>query len=173
MSYGMGQPVMPMSSSLDWGLYNQRNTHGIIGTVRYNKIFGYTPYSGAYFMNTDTTTISGRRFLKPYDGFASTLRFAKVSGVIRYNTQVKCESDKYDPNDLGYLQAPNEVNYSGSISYNQFKPTRNFLNYNYTISFRQNYLFKPYRYSLTEVSARGFWLIQEFLGCKSSCFSAT
>jgi len=157
-------------TSLDWGLYNQRNTHGIIGTVRYNKIFGYTPYSGTYFMNTDTTTIGGRRFLKPYDGFASTLRFAKVSGVIRYSTQVNIESDKYDPNDLGYLQAPNEVNYSANVSYNQFKPTRNFLNYNYTFTLRQNYLFKPYRYSLTEISARGFWLFKNFWDVRVAAF---
>jgi len=149
-------------SSLDWALYNQRNTHALIGTVRYNKIFGYTPYSSAYFMNTDTVTIHGRRYLKPYDGFASTLRFAKVSGNIRYNAQVNIESDKYDPNDLGYIQAPNEVNYRAGISYHQFKPTRNFLNYNYSLNVQHNYLYKPYKHAMTEVSLSGFWLFKNF-----------
>ncbi len=149
-------------SALDWALYNQKSTHAFSGTARYSKTFGYRPYRGSYFFNTDTVTLAGRRYLNPYDGFAGRLRFAKVGGKIRYGMQVNIESATYDANDLGYLQAPNEVVYSGNISYNQLQPTDKFITYNYGLSVRQQYLFKPYAYSQTLIQANAFWVFKNF-----------
>ena len=147
-------------TALDWALYQKENTYVVSGTARYSKTFGYRPYSSAYFMNTDTTTIGGRRYLKPYDGFTTRLRLAKVSGAWQYSVQGQIESDKYDPNDLGYLQAPNEVVYTGNVSYNQFQPTKNFLNYSYNLNVNYNWLYKPYAFNSFEVVASGFWLFK-------------
>lgn len=147
-------------SALDWALYGKENTYLLSGTARYSKTFGYRPYSSSYFMNTDTTTLGGRRYLKPYDGFTSKLRLAKVSGNIQYALSGTVESDKYDPNDLGYLQAPNKVIYAGAISYNQFQPTRRFNNYSYSLNVNYNWLYKPYAFNSLEIAAQGFWLFK-------------
>ena len=149
-------------AALDWALFNKKSTHAVSGTARYSKTFGYRPYRSAYFFNTDTTTINGRRFLNPYDGFATRLRFAKVSGKVRYNAQVNVESDKFDPNDLGFIQAPNEVVYSGSVSYNQFEPTDKFVTYNYNLNAYTTYLFKPYQFSNLQIEGSGFWIFKNF-----------
>lgn len=150
------------TSAFDWVLYNPQNTYVATGTLRYSSIFGYTPYSSAYFMNTDTTTISGRRFLKPYDGFNGRLRLAKVGGNIRYYGTVNILSNNYDPNDLGYLQAPNNVAYQTGISYYQLQPTRHFFNYDYRFDVHYNWLYKPYSFSEIEFSLQGNWVFKNF-----------
>jgi hypothetical protein len=149
-------------SAFDWNLFNKKNTHSLAGTIRYSDIFGYTPYSGFYFMNKDTVTINGRRWLKPYDGFNSRLRFSKVSGRVRYFAGVNLESKTYDPNDLGYIQAPNEVSYQAGASYNQYDPTKHFLLYNYNFNIYYNYLYQPYSFSSFELSAAGSWVFKNF-----------
>ncbi|MFN2437772.1 MAG: DUF5916 domain-containing protein, partial [Chitinophagaceae bacterium] len=150
------------ASALDWALYNIKNTHIFSGSVRYNKIFGNTPYNSSYFFNTDTTTIGGRRFLKPYDGFAGRMRVGKVSGKIQYFASVLLESDKYDVNDLGFLPAPNEVTYQGGIGYSQFEPTENFITYKYDFVVINKYLYKPYSFSQFEMYGVGFWVFKNF-----------
>ena len=147
-------------AALDWALYTKENNFLLSGTARYSKTFGFRPYSYGYFMNTDDTVLDGRRYLKPYDGFTTRLRLAKVSGSWQYSVMGTVESDKYDPNDLGYLSAPNKVVYNGTISYNQFQPTRQFLNYNYSLNINYNRLYKPYAFNSFEVQANGFWLFK-------------
>ena len=149
-------------SALDWALFNKKTTHSLSGTARYSKTFGYRPYRSSYYFNTDTVTLDGRRFLKPYDGFASRLRFAKVGGKLRYSLEANIESDKYDPNDLGFIQAPNEVLYAGNVSYNQLQPTDKFITYNYQLQLRYLYLFKPYSFSQFEMSGSGSWVFKNF-----------
>ena len=149
-------------TSLDWALYNNLNSHSISGTVRYSKIFGYTPYNGSYFMNTDTISMNGVRYLKPYDGYNARLRLAKVSGKIQYLGQVNVESSKYDPNDLGYLDAANEITYTGSVVYNQFTPKGKFLSYNYGLNVIHRNLYDPYKFSSIDITAQAFWFFRNF-----------
>ncbi|MDQ3682016.1 MAG: carbohydrate binding family 9 domain-containing protein, partial [Bacteroidota bacterium] len=149
-------------SALNWALYNTKNTHVISGNIKYNKIFGNTPYNSSYFFNTDTTTIGGHRFLKPYDGFASRLHFGKVSGKIQYFASAFLESDKYDINDLGFLSAPNKVTYRAGIGYSQFEPTKNFITYKYDFVILNTYLYKPYTFSQIEMYAVGLWVFKNF-----------
>jgi hypothetical protein len=150
------------TTAFDWGLYDRSSTYVLSGTLRSSNIFGYTPYTGSYFYNTDTVTRDGHLFLKPYSGFSSRLRFAKVGGLVRYSGSVNVESDKYDPNDLGYLQAPNEVTYAASVSYNQFNPTRTFFNYNYGLSLYHTSLYKPNKFSSFEAVASGYVIFKNF-----------
>ncbi|RYY90353.1 MAG: hypothetical protein EOO15_02895 [Chitinophagaceae bacterium] len=150
------------TSALDWSIYDQSNTHVFSGALRASNVLGYTAYSNNYFYYTDTVTRGGQRYLNPYSGFAGRLRYAKVSGHWRYAAAVNLESDKYDPNDLGYLQSPNEVTYSGSVSYNVFEPTRNFINYSYTFSAYQSNLYRPYKYGLTEFTGNFFAIFRNF-----------
>lgn len=149
-------------SSLDWALFNQKNTHRLHGTLRYSKIFGHTPYSSQYFMSLDTTTINGERFLNPYDGYTARMGLSKISGQIQYNGTVSVESDTFDPNDMGYLQAGNEVNYLAGISYNEFEPKGDMLSFRYGFNARYSWLYKPYKFTALEFSASAFWFFQNF-----------
>jgi hypothetical protein len=150
------------TSALDWSLFNKKNTHSLTGTIRYSDILGNTAYSSFYFMNKDTVTINGRRYLKPYDGFNSKLKFGKVSGHVRYFAGVNLESKTYDPNDLGYIQAPNELSYQGGISYNQYEPTKKFLLYNYNFNVYYNSLYDPNSFSSVELTVNGSWIFKNF-----------
>jgi hypothetical protein len=127
-------------SGLDFSFFDKTNTYNLKGTGRYSKIFSQNPY----------------------DGFNTSLNFGKVSGRIQYNLQGIVRSDQYDPNDLGYLQAPNEVIYNGGVSYNQFTPTKNFLNYSYSLSTTYRQLYDPHVFNDFRISATGFWIFKNF-----------
>lgn len=127
-------------SALDFSLYNKRNSYALNGTVRYSKIGGTTPY----------------------DGYNTTAKIGKVSGNWQFYLLNNILSDKYDPNDLGILSAPNEVSYRANLAYRKFKPTKNFITYSYSLSPRLQYLYKPYAFRRFDVTATAFWVFKNF-----------
>lgn len=127
-------------SALDLSLYDKRNRYALIGTGRYSKITG-----------TDT-----------YDGFNSTVSLRKVSGKFQFNLTHNIESDRYDPNDLGFLQAPNEVATTAQVSWNQFTPTKRFLSYRYTFRVSNRQLYKPAVWQDLQVGASVFHFFKNF-----------
>lgn len=127
-------------SAVDFALYDKGNLHALQGTARYSKIW----------------SVNG------YDGYNTTLKYGKVSGSWQYYLLGNVESKNYDPNDLGILQAANEISYRGSISYRRYKPSRSLIDYSYTIQPRLLYLYQPYAYSKFDVEARAFWLFRNF-----------
>jgi len=98
----------------------------------------------------------------PYDGFNTTLGYSKVGGKWRYAFINNIESGRYDPNDLGFLTAANEINSSAALSYNQFTPTKNFISYNYGITLRYNMNYDPRAYAAFRVDTRAFWYFKNF-----------
>jgi hypothetical protein len=127
-------------SAVDFNFYDKRNIYSLKGLARYSKIFG----------------------INPYDGYNAALFFAKVSGNVQYQLGTNVESARYDPNDLGYLPAPNGINYSGVISYTQFNPTKNFLTYSYRIGVNYNWLYNPNVYSNLVVKPSALWVFKNF-----------
>jgi hypothetical protein len=127
-------------TAVDVALYDKKNSYAFNGTLRYSKIWA-----------TDS-----------YDGYNTTLRFGKVSGNWQYNITGNVESDKYDPNDLGFLFAPNEISYRANLSYRQFQPTKKFITYSYSISPHVQYTYKPYAYNKFDVTATAFWVFKNF-----------
>lgn len=127
-------------TAFDIALYDKKNSHALRGTARYSKIWG----------------------TNPYDGYNTTVSFGKISGNWQYNFSGNIESKKYDPNDLGILYAPNEVTYTGNISYRQFKPTKNFITYSYSLGPRLQYLYSPYGFSRFDVTGSAFWVFNNF-----------
>jgi len=85
-----------------------------------------------------------------------------VSGRLQFNLSQNTTSNTYDPNDLGYIQFANKVNYNASVWYNQFTPTDKLLTYRYGLSFTSFYLYKPYRFSEINVNLSGFWVFKNF-----------
>lgn len=127
-------------TALDFSLFDRKNLFNLRGTARYSRIF------------------SGNAT----DGFNSTLRFAKVSGNWQYNVQTNVESANYNPRDLGFLQAPNEVSFSGNLGYYRFKPSGPFLQYNYRLSAFYSRMYSPGAYNRSYFNASAFWIFRNF-----------
>jgi hypothetical protein len=127
-------------SALDLALYNKTNTYAFNGTARYSKIWG----------------------TNAYDGYNTTLKYGKISGNWRFYLQHVVLSKKYDPNDLGILNSPNLITYRVNVSYNQFKPTNNLLQYSYSLDSRLQYLYKPNAYSSYNITGNALWIFKNF-----------
>jgi len=127
-------------TAVDVALYGKNNRYAITGTARYSKIW-----------NTNS-----------YDGYSSQLQFSKVGGKLLFFVKSLVESKRYDPNDLGLLHAPNEVTYRANISYRKNKPTKNFINYSYSLDNRLQYLYKPYAYHRYDITGTAFWVFKNF-----------
>lgn len=127
-------------SALDLSFFDKTNTYNVKATARYSKIFG----------------------ANSYDGFNTTLRFAKVSGNWQYNIQGNVESADYDPRDLGFLQAPNEISVNSTFGYYHFQPKGGLLQYNYRINAYYSRMYEPGGYNRSFVRATAFWIFRNF-----------
>ena len=128
-------------SSVDLSLFDKKNNYNFSLTGRYSSIWGK---------------------IENKNGFTTSAGFGKVSGTIQYKAALVIESDKYDPNDLGFLTNNNSFDYSGSIAYVINKPTRQFLIHNYKLSFTNRYLYKPFVWSRFQLNASAFFLFKNF-----------
>ena len=54
----------------------------------------------------------------------------KTSGNFRYELMTLIEDEKFNTNDLGFLESNNEIYNSIELSYYQFNPTKNLINSN-------------------------------------------
>ena len=76
--------------------------------------------------NGATSTISENN--ENTTGFASSLRFSKTEGNVRYSISHSFADDKYDKNDLGFQRRNNYNNVYSNVNYRIFKPTKHFNN---------------------------------------------
>ena len=127
-------------TGLDVNLYDGGNRHSFLWTGRFSQITG----------------------IDNYNGFQNSLSYSKISGHVQYQLQNIIVSDKYDPNDLGFLKSSNLITSLGKISYNVFTPTKHFLSYNYSFSVLPVYLFKPFNFSNINVTASAFGFFKNF-----------
>ena len=128
-------------SSIDLSLFDKKNNHNFSFTGKYSSIWGK---------------------LINKNGFNTVANFGKVSGLIQYKATLSVLSEKYDPNDLGFIQNNNDFYYAASVSYNKQKPTRRFLNHNFKVNFTNHYLYKPFTWASTQVGASAFFLFKNF-----------
>ena len=126
-------------AALDIALYDRNNEYGLLLRPRYSMIF-------------DT---SGG-----YNGFSNYFEIGKVSGKLQYNLNNEIRTARYDPNDLGFLLAPNEFKNGTSVSYNIYEPAGGFLNQNYGLIVEQSYLLQPFLYQKTRVEAYAAWVFR-------------
>ena len=128
-------------SSIDLSLFDRKNKHSFLFTGKFSSIWGK----------------QGNK-----NGITTVTSFGKVSGVIQYRVGIGVESDKYDPNDLGYIQNNNSFEYNGSISYNMIKPAGKFLNHSFKLSFNNAYLYKPFAWTSFQINSSAFFLFKNF-----------
>lgn len=93
-----------------------------------------------------------QRFLAGQDsesgerGFNSYFAFGKYGGRFRWSASQNIESERYNPNDLGFLYAPNEVTHNFYMGWYSFKPKGIFNNYNVGVTGTYNRLYKPSKF---------------------------
>ena len=86
-------------------------------------------------------------------GFASFQMFEKSSGNFKFNIAQNIVSQKYNINDLGFLNKNNEVEQSGSVSYQIFKPRGKLRRASFDLNISRNMLYKPQVYSSTNINS--------------------
>lgn len=127
-------------TGLDFSWYDKRNMFNLRGYGHYSKVFSTSSY----------------------DGYNTMLRVGKVSGHIQYNLQNTLRSRTYDPTDMGYLATANQVITAGTVSYNQFTPTKNFLQYSYTLRSDYTTLYRPNKFYNFSLTGTGSWVFKNF-----------
>lgn len=127
-------------AALDLSFFDKKNTYNFYNSFRYS-----------YITATDHA-----------NGFANRIGFRKVSGRWQWGINNNLESKYYNPNDLGYLQSPNEFSSEAYISFNQFTPSKTFNYRNYNLSVSQTHLFNPFRYSETNIRANFLHVFKNF-----------
>lgn len=127
-------------SGLDVNLFDKKNRYNFIWQGRYSAITG----------------------ADKYDGYKQIVSIAKVSGNWQWGVSNNIESERYDPNDLGFLRAPNQLTVISKIGYYIFKPTKNFLSQNYTLSVSPVYLYSPFKFSTVTLNGSAFWFLNNF-----------
>jgi hypothetical protein len=92
-------------------------------------------------------------------GFTYNLEMGKISGNWTYSLAHGIESDKYNPNDLGFIFSPNEVYYFGSGGYTQYKPkNEKFQQFNIRGAVNYTRLYKPSVYNDFFITLNSFFL---------------
>ena len=76
-------------------------------------------------------------------GYMGELRLAKISGNFTFQVSHYTETDTYDPNDLGFLQANNEQVYNATVGYNWYQPFWKFNKAWTSLSMNRSYLYAP------------------------------
>jgi hypothetical protein len=136
---------------LRWGDDIDANCTGVYTALNdKNQIYGIRA-------NADMTN----RFTREENdfGYSYNLEAGKIGGLWTYTLSHGLESDRYNPNDLGFLLSPNEVYYSSNIAYNQYKPKNDKMNlYRYRGGFSYRTLFKPHSFTDMDIYFSNFWL---------------
>jgi len=98
----------------------------------------------------------------PHNGFMTINSFEKVSGKWQWGATNTIISPEYDPNDLGYLRAPNQFVNEGSVSFYQFSPDKHFNFRNYTLEVQHSCYLDPFHYSSFEITANFLHVFKNF-----------
>ncbi len=98
-------------------------------------------------------------------GFSYKLDVGKISGKWTYGVGHRTDTDKYNPNDMGFLLFPNNQNFYIQGGYNQYKPknpNRQHVSLNGNISYSR--LYNPNVYTGVEVALSQFVLFKNRIG---------
>ncbi|PKP38973.1 MAG: hypothetical protein CVT98_03930, partial [Bacteroidetes bacterium HGW-Bacteroidetes-15] len=80
-------------------------------------------------------------------GYKYNFSFNKTSGNVLFEVYNNTESDTYNPNDMGYIQKPNEFTNGASVGYRVYKPFWRLLNWSSWIGGRYSTLHNPMKYT--------------------------
>ncbi len=110
----------------EFKLNNKKKTYSISGLLNVNQKY-------------DEKT-------QPEYGHSYSVSFEKISGKFLFQLSQNVESDKYDPNDMGYLENNNEFENELEIRYNIYDPFWKILYTKNTLSIDQSSLYAPRKF---------------------------
>lgn len=87
----------------------------------------------------------------PAFGESLQVSASKISGNFQPNIWLSYVSNKYNPNDFGYLAHNNEISNGLSISYRTFEPKGKVLKWTARFRVEQNYLYQPRQFTHLEL----------------------
>jgi hypothetical protein len=92
----------------------------------------------------------------PY-GYKYWMQVSRIKGNFRYSLYHNTESKTYDPNDMGYLQSPNERSQSMTLSYAKREPFWKMLNWYNNLTIRYNTMFdyNQFKDARISINSRG------------------
>ena len=124
-------------------LRNKANTYELSGSGAYNQHYSNVAGLGE-------------------DGYKWSMGVRKISGMFTFSYNHTVESEFYDPNDLGYLRAPNEVGDFIILGLKIIEPTKNFIRLGVNATYHQSRLFEPREKTSNMVSLTMHALSQNF-----------
>lgn len=110
-------------SGTEFTLKNKENTYAVSGRVNVSQKYNHA--------------------FSPDIGHLYDVGVAKISGNFRANFQQSNISDRYDPNDMGFLQRNNLFSNNLTLQYNIYQPFGKFLYWYNSLSFKHNMLYAP------------------------------
>ena len=105
-------------------------------------------------------------------GYAYYLELGKVSGNWQYNVGRNVESHNYNPNDMGFLRASNEISHWASLNYQKNEPTKTFNRYFIGSQITYTQLQFPKAFEMAEIefnsnaAFKNFWSIGGGVGIR-------
>ncbi len=102
-----------------------------------------------------TYALSGNGFISqkyyshaaPEFGYHYALSFGKISGNFKFSYNQLLETDKYDPNDMGFNTINNKFNNTLSFQYNLYNPFWKVLNWYNSLEINYNTLYNGLKYT--------------------------
>lgn len=79
----------------------------------------------------------------------------KISGRFRPSVWINLVSDRFDPNEMGFMRHNNELNAGIELNYNEFEPKGKILKWSARGRIHQNYQYRPQAYISTYLQADG------------------
>ncbi|HUW92124.1 MAG TPA: DUF5916 domain-containing protein [Bacteroidales bacterium] len=111
-----------------------------------------------------SATLSQKYFTGADADLGHSLEFniGKTGGAFRADYNFSLMSDRYDPNDMGYLQSNNEFGHSLDFSYNTYKPFGNIMSTRNSIETRYNQLFIPRAYTSANIELGSMFILMNY-----------
>lgn len=90
-------------------------------------------------------------------------KIGKISGDFKFDYRLKLLTDDYDHNALGYLRKNNEFSHYLSFDYGIYEPKGNIIDWNNSISFEYNSLYKPREFTDFNIHASNSLTLKNYL----------
>lgn len=111
-----------------------------------------------------SATLSQKYFTAADSDFGHALDFniGKTGGAFRADYNFSLMSDRYDPNDMGYLQRNNEFGHSLDLSYNTYEPFGNIMSTRNSVELNYNQLFIPREYTSAGIELGSMLILMNY-----------
>jgi hypothetical protein len=86
-------------------------------------------------------------------GYHYSIGFGKISGKFQFNYIQLVETDKYDPNEMGFNEKNNRFDHTLLFKYNIYEPFGSFLSWYNALTFNYNCIYDGFKFSVFQINA--------------------